>query len=87
MSTETKLQYIEYVRNQLKTIDKTDAVASYDTGFGLDIVDTHLGDEVHCMDVRCHSILKIRPPNIQGNEWYTAWKHAKRMVRTFCKQL
>ena len=79
--------YLNEVKLQLSTISKADAKASYDTGYGLHIVNTHLGDETNCMNVIAHSILKIEvPKDIQGEDWYTAWSKAVKMVNRFCKQ-
>lgn len=79
--------YLDQVKSQLSTIDRANAVASYDTGYGMHIVNTHLGDECHVMDVLSHSILKIdTPKGITGDDWYTAWSTAKGMVNSFCKK-
>ncbi len=83
---ETKQQYIEYVQAQLNTLNQSEAVASYDTGYGLHVVNVHLGTECHCMDVVQNSILKIRPPNIDGEVWYDAWEAGCAIVRRFCNQ-
>ncbi len=82
---ETVNDYLAYVKSQLSTIDKTEAIASYDTGYNLHITNRHLGDECHCMDVMHSSILKIRPPNINDdfNTWERAWKRGKTLVRKF----
>jgi hypothetical protein len=82
---ETKQQYLNYIQDQLKTIDRSQAIASYDTGYGLHIVDTYLGDEVHSGDVRAHSILRLRSPNIEGEAWYEAWSAGCKLVSDFCK--
>jgi len=83
---ETKAQYLEYVVNQLKTIDQSQAKASYDTGYGLHVVNQYLGTECHALDVRACSILKIRTPNIDNfDQWESAWLDAKAIVNGFTK--
>lgn len=82
---ETTEQYLEYIRSALATISVKDAVASYDTGYGLHVVCEHLGDECHAMDVIGASILKIRTPNISGEAWYVAWTAGCELVHEFCK--
>lgn len=82
---ETKAAYLAYVMSQLMTVNQNEAVASYDTGYGLHIVNVSLGDECHCMDVVSNSILKIRPPTCQGETWFEAWSEGCLIVRQFCK--
>ena len=84
---ETKQQYIEYVQSQLETIDRNDAVSSYDTGYGLHVVNEYLGDSCHAMDVRAHSIIRIRTPKIEEfDAWEDAWKAGCAIVRQFCNR-
>ena len=83
--SETKHAYLTYVSTQLHSIDSANAVVSYDTGYGLHVCNAELGTEVHAMDVRCNSILKIRTPDIQGEEWYEAWSEAVEMVYYYCQ--
>lgn len=84
---ETHDQYINYVKAELATLNPFDAQASYDTGYGLHIVNAKLGDSCHCMDVMAHSILKIRSPNIQGEAWYTAWSEGCKVVQEYIKNI
>jgi hypothetical protein len=70
MSIETKESYIEYVKSILNTLDPKECVTSYDTGFGMHITDTHLGESVSTMDVLQHSLAKIKPPRIDDTD---AW--------------
>jgi len=85
---ETQAQYIAYIMAQLATVNQSEAVASYDTGYGLHIVNVSLGDECHCMDVLGASILKLRSPRIEGDfdTWELAWNEARRIVNRFVSQ-
>jgi hypothetical protein len=85
---ETKQEYLNYILSELTTIDRKDAVASYDTGYGLHVVNTKLGDSCHCMDVIGHSILRLRTPKIDGqfDLWEQAWNEGCALVRNFTKQ-
>lgn len=85
---ETKQDYLNYILSELATIDRKDAVASYDTGYGLHVVSEHLGENCHCMDVRGASILRLRTPKIDGqfDLWEQAWNEGCALVRNFTKQ-
>jgi hypothetical protein len=81
----TKADYLNYVHAVLKSIpDDIPAVASYDTGFGIHIVDESLGDCPVTLFVIQHSIAKVRPPIIQDfDQWYEAWLAGKDLVNKF----
>jgi hypothetical protein len=85
---ETQAAYIAYIMSQLATVNQSEALASYDTGYGLHLTNVSLGDECHCMDVLGASILKLRPPNISGDfdTWELAWNEARRIVNRFVSQ-
>ena len=83
---ETIKNYLNYVQSALNTIPRDQAVTSYDTGYNLHVVDTYLGREVHCMDVMAHSILKIRSPQIECEDWYIAWSQACDLVKKYCEK-
>ena len=78
-------QYVNNVKFMLSSIDAEVPVkASYDTGYGMHLVDAYLGDEAHCVDVRAHSVLKIAPPKIDALEaWESAWNQARELVNEF----
>lgn len=78
--TETLDEYLTYVQDELKSVDKGLAKASYDTGYGLHIVDAYLGEQCSAVDAKLHSVLQIRAPNIDGEDWYKAWDTAIKMV-------
>ena len=84
---KNKAEYLEYVKSVLERIRKSEAipVTSYDTGFGLHIVDDNLGDAPMTLFVVQHSLAKVLPPNHMENmdEWDEAWQAGKALVRRF----
>ena len=91
---ETIDEYIEYIYSQLETVDRNDIVSSYDTGYGLHLTGTYLGDTTSCLDVVHNSILKLRPPDglnsmnfsdpdICDSDWEIAWDTGCTIVRQF----
>lgn len=79
--------YLEEVKSILNKLDKSEVKASYNTGFGIHIVNDHLGSECHSLDVLAHSIAKISPPkHIGGEEWFTAWYLAVDLVNNYIKK-
>jgi hypothetical protein len=83
---ETKAEYLSYIFSQLSSLNRGLVKASYDTGYGLHLVNTYLGDECHCMDVITHSVLKIRTPKMQGESWDSAWESARLLVNEYIKE-
>lgn len=83
--TETKKQYLTYIKDQLTKINPGEAKASYDTGYGITLVDENMGAECHAFDIMAHRLISIRPPNISGDEWHTAWKSARTLINKYIK--
>jgi hypothetical protein len=84
-----KVDYLNYVKEVLETVRRTEAVpkASYDTGFGLHIVGEYLGDHPMTLFVMQHSLAKVQPPDIKNfDEWDEAWQEGKSLVRKFIKR-
>ena len=90
-------EYKDYVDSQLETIDLDEVVSSYDTGYGLSLVDTYLGETCHPLDVRHCTILRIAPPSgldsmnyseieVNDSDWDIAWTYAKEQVRQYHKE-
>lgn len=81
----TRELYIENVKSVLEAIPVDQVVkASYDTGFGLSLVDEDLGSSPMTLFVVQHRVAKILPPYINdSHEWDLAWSEAKRLVNEF----
>lgn len=78
---ESKAEYLEYVKSVLDGLPKGEAVVSYDTGYGLHIVNEHLGDQPMTLFVVQSSLAKVRTPNIDGEAWFDAWREGCDLVR------
>lgn len=86
---KNKADYLNYVHAVLETVRETDLIpkASYDTGYGLHIVDADLGGECHILDVHASSLGKILPPEIDDfKEWEDAWRAGKDLVHRFIER-
>lgn len=81
----TRELYIENVKATLGAIAPDQVVkASYDTGYGLSLVDEDLGQAPMTLFVVQHRVAKISPPSIKDSaEWDLAWGEAKRLVNEF----
>lgn len=81
----TEQLYIEHVKATLECIPEGQVVkASYDTGFGLSLVDEDLGESPMTLFVVQHRVCKILPPSIKDSDsWDRAWQGAKKIVNEF----
>ena len=76
--------YLSYVAETLANIPPEEIVtASYNTGFGITLVNENLGDAPMTLFVAQHAVAKVRPPADDNPEWDAAWDKAKDMINTF----
>ena len=76
--------YLNYVHACLDSIPEDAVVkASYDTGYGIHIVDQDLGNGPMTVFVVQHSVCKVKPPESGIADWDEAWRQGKDLIHKF----
>lgn len=77
--------YLLYVEGVLESIGKDEVVVgSYDTGFGITLVNEDLGNSPMTLFVVQAKVRKVEPPRIKDMaQWDLAWGHGKDLINKF----